>query len=458
MELLVTEGFVEGKKAEIVLRVARVLRHNPHASATALDTIEKTGIRVMPFHDSERLLPGVYPMVEVEVLDTFTIDNKKVRTYGNIATPIPGKPVYRADQTAIQAIVGKVTHPVEIGWLIGTHAPFIFEADSLMRHAVILGGSGTGKSWLRGILMEKLKDLGVVQLNFDPMGEFVRTVDDLGGVNLEVGRDLKPRLDVLTPEEFRELIEDFVPTDFQRRIAVEAFVEYKRRSAASLQPLPPERILRFAEEAADNLRASEDTKTNTVERLRAFLSSLRIAGTGNPDLPQFLKEHKLVNIYFKDVETFQISFAVASILKEIETLKRQRQIPNLLISTDEAHLLIPRGKVSSVSRSVLKKLLRYGRHYGIAVMLTTQLPSSLDQEALSIPALRIIFALSPEQIKGITFLLGDLPENVLRNLPKLELGTCVITGAKDLIKHSVYVRVTSRRRSRHGAPTPSFFE
>ena len=304
--------------------------------------------------------------------------------------------------------------------------------------------------------------LGARQVNFDPLDEYYYTVQDLGGVNIIVGTDYYPRLDYLSEGEFTGLIEAHIPTEFQRAIAREGFNRFvresRRREENGFSPLSPEKLINYVELAADNMRASDDTRRNVVERLRFFLNSLGIAGTGGLDIAKLIESRRLVNFVFRDVTETQITFSVASILKEIMSLKRRKRIGNLIVSSDEAHLLVPSGRAYPPSKSVIKRLIRYGRHYGIGVMLITQLPTSLDQEVVSLPSLRFFFATSTDQVKGLSYLLSDLPRTIFEDIPRLERGTAIITGAKDLVRHSAYVKIRSERRSRHGAPTPPLIE
>lgn len=461
LELLITEA--EGG-IRILLRVVEVRSINPYLNPKSLDVEEKTGVSASPFEwTSASLMPGVYRLAEVEVVDCYREEDGHIRPIGRVRAPSPGAPVYRADHSVVRAILGRTTCPLLIGYLAGTDGvPFELDANIFMRHALIIGNPGTGKSFLLGVLLEELQRYRARVVNFDPLDEYSLTVEDLGGVNLIVGRDYMPRLDVLSEGEFAALIEAHVPTDFQRAIAREGFRSWKQASLSAermtRRPLEPDRLLHHVEEAAERMRASDETRMNTLERLRFLLESLRIVGTGGRDLSTLIENNRLVNITFRGADETQITFSVASILREILSLRTAERVGNLLVSADEAHLLVPSGRSNPPSRGVIKRIMRYGRHFGIGVVLLTQLPASLDQEVVSLPSLRIIFATSPEQVRGISHILADLPKNVLQDLPRLERGTAIVTGARDLVRHSVYVRIRSDRKSRHGAPTPPLVE
>lgn|GEM_PF-4788104 len=443
-----------------ILRVSNIYYRNPYQSADSLDVAEKSGVPSIPFRGGEATyLPGVYQAVETDLVDCFMVRDGRLRPIGRTRSPIPGNPVYRANEYVVEAIVGRPVHRLRLGYLSGTRGvDFVLDANTLMRHCLIVGNPGTGKSYFRGVLMEELFDIRARQVNFDPLDEYSNAVSDLGGVNLLIGRDYRPRLDYLSEFEFTSLIEAAIPTEFQRAIAREGFIRFveesRRREQQGGTPLDPQELIDYVWAAAHAMRAGEETRTNVIERLKTFLNSLSVLGVGGIDLARTIEENRLVNFVFRDVTETQITFSVASILKEIMNLRGNNRIGTLLVSTDEAHLLVPSGKSNPPSKGVIKRLMRYGRHFGIGVMLITQLPASLDPEVVNLPSVRVFFATSTDQVKGISYLLSDLPRMVLEDIPRLERGTCIITGAKDLIRHSAYVRIRSDRRTRHGAPTP----
>ncbi|MCD6513861.1 MAG: DUF87 domain-containing protein [Candidatus Odinarchaeota archaeon] len=114
--------------------------------------------------------------------------------------------------------MGHVEYPLRLGYLVGTsRVAAAIDVNNLTRHIIIVGG--TGKSYFRGLLIELLYDLGVPQINFDILNEYETAVQKLGGLNLRLGENYRPRLDYLSPDEFEHMIEQYVPTPFQKTIA-----------------------------------------------------------------------------------------------------------------------------------------------------------------------------------------------------------------------------------------------
>lgn len=446
----------------VLVRVINVAEVNKSVSADSLSIEEKLGYK----YETDDYPLTRYRIAVTEVLDCIENNNGKIIMKGNICTARPGGGVYPLRDSLLEVVFNGRRPDPQKSVLIGSVAagsssvPFLMDPDIMIRHVLVIGGTGTGKSWFRGVLMEKLKEKGIYQVNFDPLGEYGDAVRDLGGVSLKVGRDLKLPLWVLTPGQFYDLISDYIPTEFQRTIALEAFKEIREKRGGT------EDLMDAVYDVSKKMKAPEETRENVVNRMRVFLDALGIVGNDDPArIADYLNKKQLVNFEFVGLNDLQRDYAVASIITMLYDFRSSRSPATgkppirkpVLVSIDEAHLYVPSGK-RTLSREVIKNVLRYGRHVGLALMLITQLPSSMDQEAVEMPALKVIFAISHEQLRGIRFALSDLPDEILESIGKMERGKAIITGTRDLLRYSVLVDITPERRTRHGAPTPSFFE
>jgi hypothetical protein len=438
----------------VLLRVINYKKVNKLVSADALNVHESMGVKV----ETDGFPLGSYDIAELQVLDCFDAQNHVLK--GNICVPLPNGVLEPIDEQFLISLFGgkrpDKSRLVEIGDVkIGDRSmKLLIDPDIFVRHVLVIGGTGTGKSWFRGVIMEKFKEKGIYQVNFDPLGEYSEAVRQLGGVNIRIGRDMKLPLWTLTPAQFYDLIYDYVPTDFQRTIAVEAFKRVRERHGDK------DDLIEEIGKVSEEMNAREDTYQNTVNRLDVFLDTLGIAGNDDPKkIASLLNTTQLLNFDFVGLNELQRDYAVASImtlLYEFRDPKHPLINKPVLIAIDEAHLYVPSSK-RTLSRDIIKNVLRYGRHVGLALMLITQLPSSMDEEAVEMPAVRIIFSISYDQLRGIKFALSDLPDEIIYGISKMETGRAIITGNRDLIRYSVVVDVTKDRKTRHGAPTPSFF-
>ena len=437
-----------------ILRVINYKKVNELVSARALNIYETTGLKV----ETDDFPLGSYDLVEMQVLDCFNEQNLLLK--GNICVPLPNSELEPIDEKFLATVFGRrmldKAKAIEIGEIkIGDRILKLeIDPDIFIRHSVVIGGTGSGKSWFRGVIMEKFKEKGIYQVNFDPLGEYSEAVKQLGGTTIRIGKDLKLPIWTLTPDQFYNLIYDYIPTEFQRTIAVEAFRRVRVRHGSTNE------LIKEIKEVAEQMNAREDTYQNTVNRLSVFLDTLGIVGNDDPKkIADELNRTQLVNFDFVGLNELQRDYAVATImtvLYEFRAINPPIIKKPTLVAIDEAHLYVPSSK-RTLSRDIIKNILRYGRHVGLSLMLITQLPSSMDEEAIEMPAIKIIFSIGYDQLKGIKYALSDLPDDVIYGISKMETGRAVITGNRDLIRYSVVVDITKDRKTRHGAPTPSFF-
>ena len=120
---------------------------------------------------------------------------------------------------------------------------------------------------------------------------------------------------------------------------------------------------------------------------------------------------------------------------------------------DEAHLFLPSGD-STASSQVLAELIRMGRHFGVGIIISSQSPADIDRRITKITNTRFIFAIEPSELSSISGLLGDVPPELMKNLPKLRVGTCLLVGSRETVKHSIVIEVGQRRTVDSGVTPP----
>ncbi len=392
--------------------------------------------------------------------------------------PCPGTPVYAVDSEIRELLFGKQEDPITIGTLVDTNIEVTIDIQKLNRHVLIIGTTGTGKSWLRGVLLEKIHELGVPQVIFDPLRDYTEAVRELSGINLRYGQNFLPSLAALPTDVFASMLKP-VLTPLQLSIAIRAFEAFKREASRN-ENVDPLRLIEHIRNVAHSMRAQEDTRENTVARVETLLRELGYI-RGNEEgilryissnrqhasslilsknnLANFINNRKIINIDLYGVDDLALQVTVASVLSQILSLRAENRIPPLVVSFDEAHRIAPRVRSRNEappSLLVVKNLARYGRHYGIGLIVITQYPDSVDVELIRLPATRFIFAIDSDQLGAIKGLLGDLPDEIRDNLPKLEKGTAFLAGTMDVVRHTLYVRITSERRTTHGGSAPKF--
>src|SRR6266567_420999 len=197
-------------------------------------------------------------------------------------------------------------------------------ADSVLpRHMLIAGSTGTGKSYLLGIITEQLKGLGVRHINVDVHGELCRATSELGGQNLVPGRTLKVRLSSLEEPEVLNMLP----------ISNELHVDIVSRAFLNLKRTGREFEVNELKREALNVAVSYGVKQNTLDIIDARVETLNqipIIGPGF-SWPQALQQTgALVNLDCRDLGHTELRIVVAAVARELMNLRRKSLLPPLV--------------------------------------------------------------------------------------------------------------------------------
>jgi DNA helicase HerA-like ATPase len=89
----------------------------------------------------------------------------------------------------------------------------------------------------------------------------------------------------------------------------------------------------------------------------------------------------------------------------------------------------------------------------------TQSPIDIDRSIIRQCNTRLVFALEPDQLDAIRGVKSDASEEMLRALPKMPRGTCLLSGTYESVKHTIPVRIRERKtENSEGGKTPDIFK
>jgi hypothetical protein len=201
----------------------------------------------------------------------------------------------------------------------------------------------------------------------------------------------------------------------------------------------------------------EMTSKATVEPTKLRTRSLnRLSFLGDPfDWATALTPGAFVNIDCRGMTITDLRLIAASVARDLQNLARQRAIPFTVLSIDEFHLVAPADD-SAITTQVLREIARVGRHYRLGLILTTQSPADVDRSILKRLLTRFLHAIEPDQLSSLRGVFSDASEDLVRTLPKLPQGTCIVTGAFETVRHATAIDVRARRTT-HGGKTPDIW-
>lgn len=445
----------EGKNVLILTRVADAHEINPHEDALSSNIRE-----VLPFaskYAEEGHSTVIYRVAEIEPTEEAILDEegRVIAITGVETLPKPGAAVHAAGFSLKTRALGLKESPDEglsVGSFFGdTGDPFVLEKDVIQRHIFICGGIGAGKSYSRGVLAEELVAWRVPQVNIDVNGEMIDAARELGGTNLVPGvGGLTLPLSALTAQDVLDAVPSIDPRSVMAELVRHAHEELLKESRRTGGHFLTAALVKKIEEIGPVLEAKKASIYPAMSRVQSLD---RLPYLGAPfNWQEALQPGAFINIDCRGFLISDLRVIVASIARDLQRLARAKKIPFVVFSIDEAHLVAPANE-DTVCLQVLRELARIGRHYKIGLILTTQSPHDLDRSILKRLLTRFLHAIEPDQLDALRGVFSDASKELVRQLPKLPRGACVVTGAFETIRHATVIQVR-KRITTHGGATP----
>lgn len=446
----------------LVGRVTSSHEFNPHetpSKVTVRDTME-----LSPDYPREDLSLTIHRRYEVEVISEVTkIGEGSFRIYPPEKMSRSGSDVFVPPQEVIMDVMGLETDP-KTSLNIGTVAvslvgeediPVRIKRNVIQRHFFVGGTTGGGKSYAVKVLAEEIHKQRIPIIFFDTQYEFVPLTEALGGTVLRPGDNYRVKLSSLSEVELLDL----VPTlkhELHVAILTRAFLRLKERErgqgaspVATLESFAPTRIERRGmnlqdllaeiQNIAPQMAATQHTTDIVVDRTRHYLSGYDFIGE-EFDWSSILVPGSVTDINCQGFGRQSLQLVLASTLRELNELRKRREINPFVIFIDEAHLFVPQDE-DSPCKQIIRESVRMGRHHGICNVLITQSPIDIDKKAIRQCNTRLLFAIEPDQLQAIQGVKSDATREMINRLPKAPVGTCILTGTYETIKHAIPVRI-----------------
>lgn len=460
----------DGDDVLVLARVEDVHEVNPHE-----DALSSTLHGVLDFDTTyahEGASTVIYRVASAEPLEEASLGEDGTVTQIRSVTSLPkaGARVYDAGEDLTVAALGLESQPdggIHVGQAFGDpDTPIVLNKTVIQRHVFIGGGTGSGKSYTRGVLAEELHDLGIPQVNIDVNGEMIDATAELGGRNLVPGRDgFTLPLSALSSAD----VIDAVPS-INRGTNMETLLRFAHESLlkdvqAGRRPhFGVSELVSHIDDCAFVLEMTVGSggdrrpDRRTVEPTKLRTQSLaRLPFLGEPfDWAGSLTAGSVINIDCRGLLLGELRLITASVARDLQNLARGGRLPFFTaLSIDEFHLVAPADD-SAVTTQVLREIARVGRHYKLGLILTTQSPSDVDRAILKRLLTRFLHAIEPDQLDALKGVFSDASQDLVRTLPKLPQGVCVLTGAFETVRHATVVQIRQRRTT-HGGATPDIF-
>jgi hypothetical protein len=344
--------------------------------------------------------------------------------------------------------------------------------ELVSRHLAVLAMTGAGKSYTFGVIVEELMKLGGAVIVFDLHGEFKgMKFDNASSIVYDVEGKNKIKVDVasLNAGDYVNLMPDLTNTQRDLLDEVISLAErfYERYDLNTIHKIletiydikKGEGKLLEAEIFPSNILKGITKKVgaSTVGALMRRMRRLERMGVfccdGTP-LNQIAKANQLSIINLSEADERVSEIIVAAIARGVFDGRKKHmrsengggiEVPTFLV-IEEAHNFAPRAVEAeySPSRSIIRKIAREGRKFGLGLCVVSQRPNRLDADVLSQCNTQVIMKIvNPADQDYIRQSVESVTEDIVRDLPSLSRGEAIISGSA--IRLAVPVRIRARR-------------
>ena len=447
------------EKTMLIGRIRSAYENNSNESAESINVTESMGLQRN--YPKEEDSTRIFRIAEADLIEE--IIKTEIRAPQNL--PNSGAEVFIADSKETVRVLGMETDQSKglyIGETVsGTKTEIILKREAIQRHFFIGGTTGSGKSYAMGVIAEEIIKMNLPIVFIDTQDEYSSLVDKLGGQVVEPGKDFSIRISSLTESELIDLLpEAMKQSSVQCDVVTRAFGELQTRLVnREIAKFTLDDVLaKIPDSAAALSGKSGDVPrlVDTVTRRLETLNNYKIFGEGVADWRKLMYPCLAINC--KKLTSIQLQSIATAVLRELQNLRIRGHIPPYVAVVDEAHLFVPQGE-GSPCKQIIREGVRIGRHHGICMVLMTQSPIDIDRSIIRQCNTRLVFALEPDQLDAIRGVKSDASEEMLRALPKMPRGTCLLSGTYESVKHTIPVRIRKRTtENSEGGKTPDIFK
>ena len=394
--------------------------------------------------------------------------------------PISGSPIYMADDTFLTQVLSKRQQgqrgSAHLGSLLSREAeavPIALDVQGFTStHLAIIASTGSGKSYLAGVLLEELMmphNRAAVMI-IDPHGEY-STLQEMQNKDDFYAGNYKPRVRIFHPEQIRIRVDGLTLADLRYLLPnlsekmhyqLGRAYAFAQRSFRGSNGYTLEQLLQAVRETGENKPSEEgdafedDPTTGAlIWRLNSTLKQSTIFNDfENLELAELFRPGQCTVIQLNEVNQREQQVIAATLLRRvyqarIDTSKSKNSpgdkdfVPfPVFCLMEEAHNYAP-ASADAVSTDVLKQILSEGRKFGVSIGLISQRPGKLDSDVLSQCMTQCIMRITnPIDQNRIAESVESVGRDLLKELPSLSKGQVIVSGAS--VNTPVMLRVRGR--------------
>ena len=384
----------------------------------------------------------------------------------------PGKPVYIAPTSLLESFYSyPQEEAIQVGSLITrSEVPVSLSIKGFRRHLALIAQTGSGKTYLAGILADELLTKGGTLVMLDPHADYVFLSRDADGKRHELsdritvfrnpastGRYSVEEVGKVDPYEicFSDLDLDEIclicgidERFVKIRNGLELALDQVRASGKTV--FQPKNVLEQLQNVA-NWPGADKTiigEAQSAEKYVKRLIKMQVFTEASTSIDKMLRPQHLSVVDLSGLSDEVSDYIAYRILSDIydKVSNGEFEYP-VFVFVEEAHRFIP-AMGHTYSSPLIKKIAAEGRKFGVFLVVITQRPSKIHPDALSQCNSQIVMRITnPDDQQAIARSSERLGETLLNDLPGLNTGEAVLVG--EMTRAPVMVKV-KRRRTREG--------
>jgi len=356
----------------------------------------------------------------------------------------------------------------------------------LSKHLAVLGSTGSGKSNLVAVLVDRIASLGGQVIIIDSHGEYsdmdfaskdVKLVHFEAKVNplkvspMVLASTLIPEAAAtkqrnLLRKAIRELNSLYTKSGSERAEAEKRIAELVREANEELEveveDTSGRRYLKALYALIMKMRDSRDSRLSSIKRdvfdsillkLEKSIVEYDVYSTDVVDPVDLLEPGTVVDVDVSLLPDAARDEVVSYICRQALQRAMAGELLPTLIVVEEAHLYL-RSDSNSAAKQAIERIAREGRKYGVGLVIVSQRPKGIDPNVLSqINSLCVLKIVQPEDQAYVKQYSEWMTDEMLAALPTLERGEAILLG--EWVRMPVAVLIDKHEGKKRGVTTSS---
>jgi len=326
----------------------------------------------------------------------------------------------------------------------------------LTKHISILAKSGSGKSYVGGVLVEEILEKDIPLLIIDPHGEYSSLNEKNNDENLlKFG---------LKPKDYKEKVKIYSPNTKDNPECIPLKLSNFNLSSQEILHILPAKLSNVQlgllysslkeisridfNQLILELELEENPAKYTLINIIKYLDKLNLFSDAATSLQELISPGKCSIINLKGVEQELQEVVVYKLVKDLFEERKKGNVPPFFLIIEEAHNYLPERSFGEAKSSrILRQVASEGRKFGLGLCVISQRPSRLDKSVISQCSTQIILKVTnPNDLRAIANSVEGLTYESEKEIKNLNVGTALITGVSDL---PLFVNIRPRM-TKHG--------